>query len=357
MSIIKKLLFRLAHFQFIKRIHLRLLSIAARYGLFSDIWYLCSGGFRREHKAVLNGRLLHKVSFKAKNSCGALYTLRRNTHRLEKGLIMKPRRSVFAIAFITETVAMYESLVSDNATTENQKTLNWSHDVLENYFDCVDLSNSTIAAAKVKFDACNVPATEKTKLKPYVRALDSKPAISIDDLHKLAIHRRSCRWFKPDRVPRNLIDRAIEVGTLAPSACNRQPFEFRIFDDPELAQKVGAIPGGTSGFFHNFPCVAVLIGDLSAFPAERDRHLPYIDGSLAAMGFQFGLEVQGLSSCCINWPDLESRERAIEKLLGLNIYQRVIMLIALGYPDDQAMVPYSQKKAMDEIRSYQTHVN
>ena len=75
------------------------------------------------------------------------------------------------------------------------------------------------------------------------------------------------------------------------------------------------------------------------------------------MGFQFGLEVQGLSSCCINWPDLESRERAIEKLLGLNIYQRVIMLIALGYPDDQAMVPYSQKKAMNEIRSYQTHVN
>ena len=75
------------------------------------------------------------------------------------------------------------------------------------------------------------------------------------------------------------------------------------------------------------------------------------------MGFQFGLEVQGLSSCCINWPDIATKEKTVERVLGLNANQRVIMMIAFGYPDDQAMVPYSQKKPLDEIRSYQTDVN
>ncbi len=38
-------------------------------------------------------------------------------------------------------------------------------------------------------------------------------------------------------VERSKIDRAIAVASQAPSACNRQPFVFRVFDDPELVEK------------------------------------------------------------------------------------------------------------------------
>jgi nitroreductase len=73
---------------------------------------------------------------------------------------------------------------------------------------------------------------------------------------------------------------------------------------------------GTSGFYENFPCVVVLIGKVRAFPFERDRHVIYFDASLAAMAFQFALEVQGVSSCCINWPDIPERERMMAQTLG-----------------------------------------
>ncbi len=351
---ILKALHRFGLFQFAKKLYWTTLSVCASHGVLSDLWYLFSGTFRREHRAVLVGRTKHKRGFNASKDDGAAYTLRRNTHRIEKGLIMRPRRDVFALDYIAETVRMYHSLANlSDSDSCHAETLAWSRDVLGEYFNCVDGAHPIIAKAKRVFeDSKHAPAKDDIQRRPYQRDLNKPIGITIDQLHDLAYRRRSCRWFLQQPVPRELIDRAIEIGTLAPSACNRQPFQFRIFDRAADAERIGKIPGGTAGFFENFPCVIVLVGELSAFPAERDRHIPYIDASLAAMGFQFALEVQGLSSCCINWPDIESREQAIEKAMDLSPEERVIMLIAVGYPDPDAMVPYSQKKPLSEIRSY-----
>ena len=68
--------------------------------------------------------------------------------------------------------------------------------------------------------------------------------------------------------------------------------------------------------------------------------------------FVFALEAQGLGSCCLNWPDLERQERRMDTLLRLEPDERVIMLVALGYPDPEGLVAYSQKKPLDELRSY-----
>lgn len=352
------MLSRLASPKFIKRMHLFLLSVACKYGILGDCWYLISGGFRREHKATLYGRYLHKMQLAKNKDSGAIYTLRRNTHRLEKGLIMRPRRKVFGLSFIAETVRIYKALVQNKQTREaNIETLEWSSSVLASYFDCTDSDNQILRTARKKFESSSGLTNETLHLCPYRRDLTIQKKINVEDLHELAIQRRSCRWFKQKQVPRTVIDKAIEIGTLAPSACNRQPFEIFVYDDPKIAKEIGAIPGGTVGFSENFPCLFVFVGDMSAFYLERDRHLPYIDSSLAAMGIQFALEVQGVSSCCINWPDIEHREREITKVLGLEIHQRVIMLLAVGYPDDQGMVPYSQKKPLDQIRKYNRYAD
>ena len=133
---------------------------------------------------------------------------------------------------------------------------------------------------------------------PHERGPAEPPPVKYEELLELARRRRSVRWFLPKPVPREMIDRAIAVAALSPSACNLQPFEFRVFDDAELTQKVASIPMGTVGFRHNFPAIVVLIGKLYAWFSEPDRHLIYIDASLAAAAFLFGLEAQGLGS----WP-------------------------------------------------------
>src|SRR5690606_37757702 len=112
-----------------------------------------------------------------------------------------------------------------------------------------------------------------------------------------------------------------DLAVAAPTACNRVPYRFLVFDDPEQAQRVAKIAGGTTGYADNIPALAVLVGDLSAYVDERDRHLIYIDGSLATMNFLLGLQAQGLASCCINWPDVRRRERKMSELLGLRPYE------------------------------------
>ena len=109
---------------------------------------------------------------------------------------------------------------------------------------------------------------------------------------------------------------------------------------------------GTRGFHHQFPVFVVITGQLSAYPYARDRHVIYVDAALAAMSLQFALEVQGVSSCSINWPDVASKNRQMARAIGLGSDERVVMCLSAGYPDPEAEVPFSQKKPLEELRSY-----
>ena len=81
-----------------------LLPLTSRSGLVASAHYLfLSRQFRREHRAVLAGRLAYERGLKVSLRSSPL--LRRNVHRLEKGLVMQPRQAVFAEDYIEETVA------------------------------------------------------------------------------------------------------------------------------------------------------------------------------------------------------------------------------------------------------------
>ena len=130
------------------------------------------------------------------------------------------------------------------------------------------------------------------------------------------------------------------------------PYSFRIFDDPKVVPEIASIPFGTVGYSDQIPVIIVLTGDLSNYFSPRDRHAFYLDASLACMSFLFALETLGLSSSTINWPDFEPLEAKTLKKLGLDITERVVMLIAVGYSHPEGLVPYSEKKELASFRSY-----
>ena len=330
-----------------------ILTLFVKSKFLSVLYYIFfSSSFQREQQAILYGRLsylreLHSIH-------NNRYLLRRNTHRLEKGLLMRPRRSVFALNYIEETVNSYKQIASNDVSDEPiADELKWAHDVLKKYFDVADISHPLIKEVRNTFlSVGEIFEANEVCYIPYKRDLNTPPPVSYEQILKLAQRRRSVRWYLPKPVPRELIDKAVLVADQSPSACNRQPFKFYIFDDPEWVKKVANMPMGTKGFSHNFPVVIAMVGSLRAYYHERDRHVIYIDGSLAAMSLMFALETQGLSSCPINWPDIEFREKRMSKLLQLEPDERVIMLLSVGYPDPEGLVAYSQKKGLDELRSY-----
>ena len=324
-----------------------LLPLTSRSGLVASAHYLfLSRQFRREHRAVLTGRLAYQRGLSAPLRSSPL--LRRNVHRLEKGLVMQPRQAVFAEDYVEETVAELARLRTSGGLDPIEDK--WASDVLAEYFRVVT-DTPPISRARARFGECGPsqmggPGSTST---PRARAEGTASTTSYEQFLDLCHQRRSVRWFEQRRVPADLVTKAIDAAAQAPSACNRQPFLFRYFDDPADAHRVAAIAMGTTGYAQNIPAIVVLLGDLGCYPEERDRHVAYIDASLAAMQFMLALETLGLASCPINWPDIEYRERAMAEALDLPWHIRPVMLIALGYADPQGGVPFSAKKPSQSL--------
>ncbi|WMI66633.1 nitroreductase family protein [Aestuariibaculum sp. YM273] len=322
----------------------------------SGLYYLFfSRNFLREQHAVLKGKVLHLKEMKTAKA--NIYTLVRNTHRIEKGLLMRPRREIFALDYIEETIEAFVVLWSKEKLKQDLQ-YQWFQDVLYEYFKG-SASHPLIDSLSIKFfdkikETNNDNQYDKASLKriPYNRLEKDLSCISYNDFYRLARQRRSVRWFEDKLVPHDLIDKAITVASQSPSACNRQPYEYRIIDEPNLLKELVNLPGGVKGYAEGIPMMVVVVGNLNAYFDERDRHVIYIDASLASMTFMYALETLGLSSCAINWPDVEVLERKMEKALKLEKYQRPIMCMAVGYPDPDGKVAYSEKRVLNNIRKF-----
>ena len=67
------------------------------------------------------------------------------------------------------------------------------------------------------------------------------------------------------------------------------------------------------------------------------------------MSLVLALETLGLSSCCINWPDIEEYETEAQKTLGLLPHEWPVMFLAIGYPHPDGLIPYSDKKSVSQL--------
>jgi nitroreductase len=313
--------------------------------------------FLRENQAVLAGRVKHITE--AKEIKANYFLLVRNTHRIEKGLLMRPRRAVFGKDYIKETIDSFEGVCKLQTDVQANMQLKWFKDVLSEYFALAGNADAFIQQQGERFSkimaTCEpdtAPVEAALKSIPYVRLEEHRSDISFEQFYRLCKQRRSVRWFLDKPVQRDLIDKAVMAANQAPSACNRQPFEFRIFDEIDLVKEGINLPMGTKGYGHSIPIFIVLVGNLDAYFDERDRHVIYIDASLASMSFMLALETMGLSSCAINWPDIETREQKMDRFLKLKPHQRALMCMGVGYPDPEGLVAYSEKRPLDQIRKY-----
>jgi len=307
--------------------------------------------FNREQWAVLSGRGAYYENLRRRRTSHV--ELRRNVHRLEKGILMRPRRDAFAKDYILETVEFYLNALhrAPADPVMDASEIQWAHDVLAEYFRLITVADPVVDRARRAFEAVEHAPTDRSA-KPYEHGSIAPSGVTYDQLLALSRQRRSVRWFLDKSVDRDLIDKALAIGRQSPSACNRLPYEFLVFDDPDLVHKVGSIPFGCAGYAHQIPTLIVVKGRLDSYFSPRDRHVVYIDAALASMAFMFALETLGLSSSVINWPDFEPLERNMAKTLGLAPYERVIMLMAVGHADPTGLVAFSQKKDLDVLRKF-----
>lgn len=338
------------------RLDLWLLPYAAKSRKFAGIYYaFFNPHFRREMHATAAGRQHYRLH--EESSTIATVIIRRNIHRLEKGLSMVPRKSLFALDYIDETLNAFGNMLAEPAHQLDLVLLNYAHDVLDSYFAVTTWPEGATQPQLFAEQASKIrPLLNKQQHQaaaaPAPYSHRPRAAISYSEFYKLCQQRCSVRTFLAKPVEPEILEQAVAAAAQAPSACNRQPFRYVAATQGETLRKLASLPMGTVGYAEGLPAVLAVVGDLSAYPFERDRHVIYIDASLANMQLMLALETMGLASCSINWPDIENYEIKIAKLLKLQPFERVVMLIAVGYPDPNALIPHSEKKTAAGLLSY-----
>ena len=272
-----------------------------------------------------------------------VFNFRRCIHRLEKGLSFPNTRQVFAEDFIGETVDLLIQGKNDNAFDDG--SIEWGISVLNLYFTKVN-HTPVIVEAFNRFKQ-SVEVIEHDIQIPFKESKRVINDISYDALMNLAKRRRSVRHYNKKRVEYEIIEKAYEIAKYSPSACNRQSFQFLFFNEPEIVTKLSSVPGGVAGY--ELPSLIVVLGNYSGYFNARDINAPIIDASLTIMSLLYALETLGLSSVCINWPNLPDREKKIRELIKIEEHEFVVMFIGIGYPDTEGKIPFSSKRKTNSV--------
>lgn len=135
--------------------------------------------------------------------------------------------------------------------------------------------------------------------------------------------RRSVRSYSDTPVPKEVLDRVIEAGRLAPSASNVQPWHFIIVTDPE--KRTVLSEGKYAGFLRQVPVVIVGCGDKKSAPRWY-----VIDTTIALQNMVIQATAEGLGTC---WIGSFHHER-VARALGLPDNMEVVAMLAVGYPKE-----------------------
>ena len=158
----------------------------------------------------------------------------------------------------------------------------------------------------------------------------------MNEILKAMQERRSYRKFKPDMLPREVIDQIIEAGLYAASGRNGQDAIVVAVTDPQernrLAKVNAAIMGAESDPFYGAPVVLVVL-------ADKNWSTHVYDGSLVMGNLMLAAHALGVGSCWIHRAkeefEMPEYKELLQKLGVQGEYEGIGHCI-LGYPDCEA---------------------
>lgn len=184
------------------------------------------------------------------------------------------------------------------------------------------------------------------------RPFEALPSDFREAFEHVCRSRASVRTFDPQRVPgREQILEAIALASRAPSVCNRQTARAHVYTGADIP-KLLKFQNGNRGFGHRVPLLFVVTSDLRLFTGVDERYQGWIDGGMFAMLLLLALHAQGLGAVALNWSVKNRSDVGLREAGEIPSYERIIMLIGCGYPEQGALVPISQRRPADQIARF-----
>ena len=185
--------------------------------------------------------------------------------------------------------------------------------------------------------------------------------------------RRSIRRYRPDPIPREMLERVLTAAIWAPSAHNRQPWRFVIITRPEVKEALAeamARPWREDMLRDGIPPEemavriqrshdrltqppALILGcltmaDMDAYPdperQQPERTMAIQSLALALGNLMLAAHHEGLGSCWMCGPLFAPEE--VSEALNLPSDWEPQALISLGWPDEERT---STRKSLEKV--------
>lgn len=152
---------------------------------------------------------------------------------------------------------------------------------------------------------------------------------TIDVIHK----RVSVRNYTDQKVSTEQLETIVRAGMAAPSAMNKQPWQFVVIDDENILSAIAEIP--TSRMAKNASAAILVCGDLQKAGEGWLQEYWIQDCSAVAQNILLAITDLGLGGVWTSIYPAEDRMKAITDLLKLPEHIIPFCVIPLGYPSQE----------------------
>ena len=190
--------------------------------------------------------------------------------------------------------------------------------------------------------------------------------------------RRTFRDFSDRPVPRKVIEHCIRAAGTAPSGANLQPWHFVAVSDPVLKQQIriaaekeekefyaqrapkawleALAPLGTDSnkpFLEIAPWLIAVFAQPFRILTDGNRSPTYY--AIESVGIATGILVTAVHSCgLVSLTHTPSPMGFLNRILGRPSYEKPFVLLVVGHPAENALVPDVGRKPVEKISSFVT---
>ena len=166
------------------------------------------------------------------------------------------------------------------------------------------------------------------------------------------MERRSIRKYKPETVARETLEKIMECGINAPNGQNKQSWEVRVVDNPEVMAEINAVIAEAYGekaemavgCFRGAPVMVFIARDLA-------YDFSAYDCGLLAENIMLSAQSLGVGSICLGSPvriinDNPACAPVLERL-GFSEGYELCLCVGLGYADE---APEAKPRMKEKVR-------
>ena len=197
-----------------------------------------------------------------------------------------------------------------------------------------------------------------------------------NDFYEEIRRRRTVRDFSDRKIDLAVIDRCLQAAGTAPNGANLQPWHFVVVTDSDVKSKIRMAAEEEEREFYSKRAPQAWLDALA--PLGTDEHKPFLETAPCLIGVfskpyeegaggqrvknYYATESVGIATgfliAALHHAGLAtlthtpSPMKFLNEILQRPDYERPFLLLVVGYPDTDALVPSITKKPLSQIVSY-----